>query len=100
MIRRAAMAQIFHRSANTLSRVTIFGAVFIVAFVLWVIGGIVRSPVATDHGVLREQPVPYSYQHHVAGLGVDIRDCQTSVETSNFADIAPPQYSLDCIARH
>ena len=35
------MAQIFHRSANTLSRVTIFGAVFIAGFLLWVIGGIV-----------------------------------------------------------
>ena len=43
MIARAAMAQIFHRSANTLSRVTIFGAVFIVAFVLWVIGGVALS---------------------------------------------------------
>ena len=49
------MAQIFHRSANTLSRVTIFGAVFIVAFVLWVIGGIVRSPYATDQGIERVQ---------------------------------------------
>ena len=37
------MAQISHRSANTLSRVTIFGAIFIAGFVLWVIGGIVRS---------------------------------------------------------
>ena len=29
------MAQIFHRSTNTLSRVTIFGAVFFIAFVLY-----------------------------------------------------------------
>jgi len=34
------MAQIFHRSANTISRVTIFGAIFVAGFVLWVIGGI------------------------------------------------------------
>ena len=34
------MAQIFHRSANTISRVTIFGAIFIAGFILWVIGGI------------------------------------------------------------
>src|ERR671928_58747 len=56
------MAQIFHRSANTLSRVTIFGAIFIAGFVLWVIGGIVRSPYFTNQGVARVQPVPFVYQ--------------------------------------
>src|SRR5207237_8414141 len=90
------MSQIFPRSVNTLSRVTIFGAVFIVAFVLWVIGGIVRSPVATDQGVLREQPVPFSHQHHVAGLGIDCRYCHTSVETSNFAGIPPTATCMNC----
>ena len=29
------MPQIFHRSTNTLSKVSIFGAVFILAFVIW-----------------------------------------------------------------
>ena len=51
------MAQIFHRSANTLSRVTIFGAVFIAGFVLWVIGGIVRSPYFTNQGNALEQVI-------------------------------------------
>ena len=59
------MAQIFHRSANTLSRVTIFGAIFFVGFILWVIGGIVRSPYFTNQGIEREQPIPFSHQHHV-----------------------------------
>ncbi len=92
------MAQIFHRSANTLSRVTIFGAVFIVAFVLWVIGGIVRSPVATDQGIEREQPVPFSHQHHVAGLGIDCRYCHTTVEKSSFAGIPPTETCMNCHA--
>src|SRR3954471_7155583 len=90
------MAQIFHRSANTLSRVTIFGAVFIVAFVLWVIGSIVRSPVGTDQGITREQPVPFSHQHHVAGLGIDCRYCHTSVEKSSFAGIPPSETCMNC----
>ena len=90
------MAQIFHRSTNTLSRVTIFGAVFIIGFVFWVIGGIVRSPYATDQGIAREQPVPFSHQHHVAGLGIDCRYCHTSVETSNFAGIPPTQTCMNC----
>src|SRR5918912_923547 len=55
------MAQIFHRSTNTISRVTIFGAIFIVGFILWIIGGIVRSPYFTNQGIEREQPVPASF---------------------------------------
>src|SRR5436305_1050457 len=90
------MAQIFHRSFNTLSRVTIFGAVFIVAFVFWVIGGIVRSPAGTDQGIEREQPVPFSHQHHVSGLGIDCRYCHTSVETSDFAGIPPTATCMNC----
>ena len=90
------MAQIFHRSTNTLSRVTIFGAVFMIGFVLWVVGGIVRSPYATDQGIARAQPVPFSHQHHVAGLGIDCRYCHTSVETSNFAGIPPTSTCMNC----
>ena len=92
------MAQIFHRSTNTLSRVTIFGAVFIVGFVFWAIGGIVRSPYATDQGIIRQQPVPFSHQHHVAGLGIDCRYCHTSVESSNFAGIPPTATCMSCHA--
>jgi hypothetical protein len=93
------MAQIFHRSTNTLSRVTIFGAVFIAGFVLWVIGGIVRSPFATGQGVTLEQPVPFSHQHHVEGLGIDCRYCHTSVETSSFAGIPPTATCMNCHAQ-
>ena len=90
------MAQIFHRSANTLSRVTIFGAIFIVGFILWVIGGIVRSPYFTNQGIEREQPIPFSHQHHVGGLGIDCRYCHTSVETSSFAGIPPTSTCMNC----
>src|SRR5881275_124615 len=90
------MAQIFHRYANTLARVTIFGAVFAVAFVLWVIGGVVRSPYATDQGIEREQPVPFSHEHHVSGLGIDCRYCHTSVETSGFAGIPSTKICMTC----
>jgi len=93
------MAQIFHRSTNTFSRATIFGAVFFIGFVLWLIGGIVRSPYFTNQGIEREQPVPFSHQHHVAGLGIDCRYCHTSVETSNFAGIPPTQTCMNCHAQ-
>jgi cytochrome c7-like protein len=93
------MAQIFDRSANTLSRVTIFGAIFVAGFVLWVIGGIVRSPYFTHQGIHREQVVPFSHQHHVAGLGIDCRYCHTTVETSSFAGIPPTSTCMNCHAQ-
>ncbi len=90
------MAQIFHRSANTLSRVTIFGAIFIAGFVLWVIGGIVRSPYFTNQGIHREQVVPFSHQHHVAGLGIDCRYCHTSVDKSSSAGMPSTHTCMTC----
>lgn len=32
----------------------------------------------------RQQEVPFSHQHHVAGLGLDCRYCHTSVEQSSW----------------
>ena len=90
------MAQIFHRSANTLSRVSIFGLIFLAGFALWAIGGIVRSPFYTNQGIHTEQPIQFSHAHHVGGLGIDCRYCHTSVETSNFAGIPPTSTCMNC----
>src|SRR5437870_5258236 len=79
------MAQIFHRSTNTLSRVSIFGAVFIIAVLTTVISILIRSPYFTEARVVRVQPVPFSHKHHVSGIGIDCRYCHTSVEESSFA---------------
>ena len=88
--------QIFHRSSNTLSRATIYGAVFVVAFLFWAATEIQRSPYVTYAGIARPQPAPFSHQHHVAGLGIDCRYCHTSVETSNFAGIPPTATCMNC----
>ena len=93
------MAQIFHRSTNIISRATIFGAVFIVAFLFWAAAQVQRSPYVTYAGVVRPQPVPFSHQHHVAGLGIDCRYCHTSVENSRFAGIPPTQTCINCHAQ-
>ncbi|MBV8677594.1 MAG: cytochrome c3 family protein, partial [Planctomycetaceae bacterium] len=44
----------------------------------------------------RDQPVPFSHQHHVQGLGIDCRYCHTSVETSGFAGIPPTETCMSC----
>ena len=88
--------QIFHRSTNTISRATIFGAVFIIAAALWACIQFQRSPYVTYAGVVRPQPVPFSHQHHVGGLGIDCRYCHTSVEVSSFAGIPPTKTCMNC----
>ena len=88
--------QIFHRSTNTISRATIYGAVFLIAALLWAVLELQRSPYITYAGVARPQPVPFSHQHHVAGDGIDCRYCHTSVETSSFAGIPPTKTCMNC----
>src|SRR6202046_959914 len=90
------MPQIFHRSANTLSRATIFGAVFVIAVLGLVAYEVQGSPYVTYAGVRKPQPVPFSHQHHVTGLGIDCRYCHTSVENSAFAGIPPPRPCMNC----
>lgn len=79
------MAQIFHRSANTLSRLSIFGALFVLGALTWAGAAFTRSDYMTEVGVAREQPVQFSHKHHVGGLGIDCRYCHTWVESSASA---------------
>ena len=88
--------QIFHRSTNTISRASIYGAVFIVAGLGWALNQLQRSPYITYAGVVKPQPVPFSHQHHVTGLGIDCRYCHTSVEQSSFAGIPPTKTCMNC----
>ncbi len=90
------MPQIFHRSTNTLSRVSIFGAVFFLAGLLWFLVILNRSSYVTQAEVPRAQPVPFSHKHHVTGIGIDCRYCHTSVEESSFAGIPPTETCMTC----
>ncbi|HYH47390.1 MAG TPA: cytochrome c3 family protein [Thermoanaerobaculia bacterium] len=88
--------QIFYRSTNTLAKVSIFGAVFILAFLGWLVGVLMRSGYQTRENVIVHQPVPFSHDHHVAGLGIDCRYCHTSVERSSSAGIPPTETCMNC----
>ncbi len=90
------MPQIFPPSTNTFSKLSIFGAVFFLAALLWVIAAISRSSYVTQTEVAREQPVPFSHKHHVSGLGIDCRYCHTSVEEVAFAGIPPTKTCMTC----
>jgi hypothetical protein len=90
------MSQIFHRSANTIARVSIFGAVFFIAALLGLFDEVNRSPWVTQARTAREQPIQFSHERHVAGNGIDCRYCHTSVEESAFAGIPPTKTCMNC----
>ncbi|HYK88458.1 MAG TPA: cytochrome c3 family protein [Acidobacteriota bacterium] len=90
------MAQIFHRSTNTIARVTIFGGIFILALLSWVWAELYRSDYSTEVNVVRDQPVPFSHKHHVSDDGIDCRYCHTTVETSKFAGIPGTDTCMTC----
>jgi hypothetical protein len=90
------MAQIFHPSMNAFSKATIFGGAFVLAAVAWAVSLWVRSPYVTQADVVRDQPVPFSHDHHVSGLGIDCRYCHSSVETSSFAGIPATEVCMGC----
>ena len=90
------MAQIFHRSTNTISRATIYLTLVMVAVLLMVTDRIQRSGYITSANVVVEQPVPFSHKHHVADDGIDCRYCHTAVEDSAFAGIPPTRTCMNC----
>ncbi|HVV01440.1 MAG TPA: cytochrome c3 family protein [Verrucomicrobiae bacterium] len=90
------MAQVFRKGSNSVARVTLIGLIggF---FGFWgVVYAVYRSPYTTDQNVPRVQRVPFSHEHHVAGLGLDCRYCHTGVENSSFAGIPPTHTCMTC----
>jgi hypothetical protein len=90
------MAQIFPRSANTVAKASIFGFLFLLAAAFKAMYALNDSSYYTMVNVVREQPVPFSHKHHVAGLGIDCRYCHTTVETSATASIPPTKTCMNC----
>jgi hypothetical protein len=90
------MAQIFHRSFNTISKVSIAGVLVALGILAWGTYVVGWSPYVTQAHVARVQPVPFSHQHHVGQLGIDCRYCHTSVETSAFAGLPPTKTCMNC----
>ena len=54
------------------------------------------TPKYTRVGYAPVQPVPFSHEHHVAGLGIDCRFCHTSVEVSSNAGLPPTYTCMTC----
>jgi hypothetical protein len=90
------MAAIFSPAANLAAKLGLLGAAGLVLggiswWWLWPRTGYVRHS-----GWFVEQPVPFSHQHHVAGLGIDCRFCHTKVETAADAGMPPTYTCMTC----
>jgi hypothetical protein len=57
---------------------------------------IAGSPYVTGQSVTINQPVPFSHEHHVGGLGIDCRYCHVSVEKARFAGLPPTETCMTC----
>jgi hypothetical protein len=91
------MPQIFHRSANTLSKVSLFGVLTVLGTTLILFMVVIsRSSYVTRANEFIEQPIQFSHLHHVTDDGIDCRYCHTSVETSGFAGIPPTKTCMNC----
>jgi hypothetical protein len=90
------MARTFHPSMNALARGTVFGAVLIIAGLAWVGYAVQQSPYVTDQNIPREQPIPFSHEHHAGGLAIDCRYCHTSVAESSYAGMPSTKTCMSC----
>jgi hypothetical protein len=90
------MAQLFHRGANNLAKISILAAIVLGGTAFYVYTQVARSSYLTGRYVERPQPVQFSHKHHVGDDGIDCRYCHTSVETSHTAGIPPTQTCMNC----
>jgi hypothetical protein len=90
------MPQIFSRSADLWFRFVL------VAMTVGAVGGVAlamaapRSDYWTRVGLRAEQPVPFSHEHHVGGLGLDCRYCHGGVDTAADAGLPPTETCMTC----
>src|SRR5579871_1277792 len=90
------MAQLFHRSTNALSKISIAAVVLGGGMLIAFAYTMDRGAYITDVHVVKEQPVPFSHKHHVMDDGIDCRYCHTSVETSATASLPATEICMSC----
>ena len=90
------MSQVFRPRANALLKLVLLGLVVVAA-----IGGTAAvqynwGPWTTEEEWTITQPVEFSHEHHVSGLGIDCRYCHTSVETAASAGMPSTHTCMTC----
>lgn len=90
------MSAVFRPSANLTLKSFIAGvaALLVILICWWWFWP--QSDYARHVGWIVSQPVPFSHEHHVAGLGLDCRYCHASVEISSAAGMPPTYTCMTC----
>lgn len=89
------MPQIFPRSSNTLSRVSILSGVLALP-TLFGLGFLFNMTYSAEIQVPKVQPVQFSHKHHVGDDGIDCRYCHTSVDKSDSAGMPSTYTCMSC----
>lgn len=91
------MTQIFSPSADTWLRLLALGMFAALGGGLAVVIAFARSDYYTGANIHPpDQPVPFSHEHHVGGLGIDCRYCHTSVADGPRAGLPPTHTCMTC----
>ena len=89
-------SQVFKPNANSIAHMTIIAIAVLPLTVGLALAALSRSPANTKVNVAKNQPVPFSHQHHNWELGIDCRYCHTSVEKSSYAGIPATETCMSC----
>jgi hypothetical protein len=87
---------IFGPRANLLTKTALLSAIVLALFLgglLWIIP---VTNYTTNSQFAPQQPVPFSHEHHVGGLGLDCRYCHNAVEVSSSAGMPPTETCMTC----
>lgn len=90
------MAQVFRPAANGIARFVLLGLAAGL-LVLTLVGLFLsRSSDASGTDQAPAQPVPFSHEHLVGGLGIDCHYCHTGVELSPSAGLPATEVCMTC----
>lgn len=87
---------VFSPRANVIARLVVCAVPLLVGLLGLVAWAVQQSPYLTDQGVAIDQPVPFSHQHHVGGLGIDCRFCHAAVAESATAGMPATKVCMSC----
>lgn len=90
------MAQVFRPRANALIKLILLGLVVVIGVGGTALVQLNWSPWNTEEEWTPVQPVAFSHEHHVSGLGIDCRYCHTSVEVSSSAGLPATHTCMTC----
>lgn len=90
------MPQLFRPSINYIAKASLLLAVTAPLAIGLGLAAYSRSPFNTKVDTAKNQPIPFSHQHHAWELGIDCRYCHTSVEKSSYAGLPPTETCMSC----